>query len=419
MSDASTNSSKEQPVLLIIGLVWPEPKATAAGTRMLQLIRLFRSRHYQIHFASAAEKGSYSYPLQEEGVILHTIELNSSSFNQQLAKIDPQVVVFDRFISEEQFGWRVKETCPDCLCILDTEDLHFLRKAREIALRSGGKSESYLINDITKREVAAMYRCDLSLIISETEIKLLKNTFNFPETLLFHLPFLPEYFAENSMNQLVSFQDRTGFMFLGNGKHAPNLDAIRFLKEDIWPGIRKQLPEVNLHIYGAYLPESVQQMHSEKEGFIVKGWIDNKQTPYSAHKVFLSPVRFGAGLKGKLVDCMQYGLPNVASYLAAEGFDTNNGWNGFLADEQETIISKAVELYSDENCWMKAQKKGIEIYGNLSENQRRIDHFYRSIEKIKNDLSSHRNGNFIGTMLQHHSLLSTRYLSKWIEAKNR
>ena len=121
--------------VLIIGLIWPEPDATAAGTRMKQLIHFFCNQNYDISFASAAKKSDLSMNLEELFISTKLIQLNHFTFDDYIKDLDPGIVVFDRFLTEEQYGWRVREVCPNALRILDTEDLHFLRKARETALK--------------------------------------------------------------------------------------------------------------------------------------------------------------------------------------------------------------------------------------------------------------------------------------------
>ena len=151
--------------LLIIGLVWPEPKSTAAGCRMLQLINQFLKQGFDITFASTASKTAQSFPLDTLGVNAISIELNSGSFNEFITSLHPSIVLFDRFVTEEQFGWRVAQQCPGALRILDTEDFHGLRKGREDALKANQTFHlDHLQNDTTKREIASIYRCDLSLI---------------------------------------------------------------------------------------------------------------------------------------------------------------------------------------------------------------------------------------------------------------
>ena len=140
--------------LLIIGNVWPEPNSTAAGRRMFQLIETFKENNYIITFVSAASKTENSLPLENLNIQTFEIQLNNSSFDLLLKEIYPDMVIFDRFLTEEQFGWRVAECCPNALRILDTEDLHFLRTARHRAFKNKEPVNlTYLVNDITKREI--------------------------------------------------------------------------------------------------------------------------------------------------------------------------------------------------------------------------------------------------------------------------
>ena len=167
-----------QKHLLIIGFVWPEPQSSAAGSRMLQLIKAFRSWNYKIIFASPCTKHNNAFDLTSLGVETLCIELNSSTFDDFIKNLQPDIVLFDRFMIEEQFGWRVTEHCPKALKILDTEDLHGLRKGRMKAFKAQKSFDDfYLFNDTTKREIASIYRSDLSLIISEAEMVLLKEKF--------------------------------------------------------------------------------------------------------------------------------------------------------------------------------------------------------------------------------------------------
>ena len=134
--------------VLFIGLVWPEPTSSAAGTRIIQLIQLFLANGDEVHFASAASKSDFSFELTTLGVIEHQIKLNDSSFNDWLKELNPFIVVFDRFMIEEQYGWRVQQECPNTLRILDTEDLHFLRHARQQAHKLKTEVDHY--NEVTK-----------------------------------------------------------------------------------------------------------------------------------------------------------------------------------------------------------------------------------------------------------------------------
>ncbi|WP_299009425.1 glycosyltransferase [uncultured Tenacibaculum sp.] len=405
--------------LLIIGYVWVE-KTTGAGNRMLQLINVFKNHNYTITFATPAQKTENSLNLAELGIEEKSIELNSSSFDDFIKELQPDVVLFDRFMMEEQFGWRVAEHCPKALRILDTEDLHFLRKVRHQQLKKGEQfsTEALLKSDEAKREIAAILRCDMSLIISAYEIQLLKEVFKIDEALLYHLPFLLDTIDAEAIQKWKSFEEREHFVFVGNFFHAPNVDAVLQLKT-IWKYIRKKIPSAELHIYGAYVTQQVQQLHKPKEGFIVKGFADDALEVVKNAKVVLAPIRFGAGIKGKLTEAMECGTPSVTTSIGAEGMHANLPWNGFIEDDFEKFAYKAVELYTYDILWKKAQQKGIEIINSLYDKEVLEISFMKRIKKIQENLETHRTQNFLGSLLQHQTLQATKFMSKWIEDKNK
>ncbi len=406
--------------LLVIGFVWPEPKSSAAGSRILQLIEQFQIQDYEITFASAAKTSENTFDLATIGINCQDILLNDTSFDVFISHLNPDVVVFDRFMTEEQYGWRVAEQCSNALRVLDTEDFHGLRKARELALKQDAEvSLEHLHNDITKREIASMYRCDLSLIISEAEIDLLTTQFKINKNLLYYLPFLLKPISEEAIKHLPIFEARQHFITIGNFLHAPNYDAVLYLKQTIWPLIRKQLPKAELHVYGSYESQKVTQLNNTKEGFLIKGFADDVNNVMQNAKVCLASLRFGAGLKGKLTDAMQNGVPCVMTHIAAEGMFGKLQLNGFVEDHPDAFANKAVELYSSCEIWQQKQQNGFRI---LNQRFHKIDFekdFSSKIVELKTNLITHRQNNFIGNLLQHQTLQSTKYMSKWIEEKNR
>ena len=383
--------------VLIIGLTWPEPDATAAGTRMIQLIHLFISKGYQVFFASAASKSTLSYDFQKTPVSYFGIELNNSSFDRKIIELDPSIVLFDRFLTEEQFGWRVQENCPDAMRILDTEDLHLLRTSRHLALKNKTDDwKSYLNNDTSKREIASIYKCDLSLIISEFEMQLLKHEFKIPENLLQYTPFLADEIDVKTIDKLPGFSERKHFMTIGNFKHLPNQDAIFYLYQEIWPLIRKALPQAELHVYGAYVTAKVQQLHDPDNGFLIKGWAKDKQKAFEQSKLCLVPVRFGAGQKGKLFEAMIHGTPAITSSTGAESMGPISDWDDRILDEPKAFAQKAIEIYGNKESWQQAQTAGFKI---INENFNREFHenlLENRIASISDQLKSHRKKNFMG-----------------------
>ena len=429
--------------VLVIGYVWPEPKSSAAGTRMLELVQLFLQMQCEVTFASAAALSEHRFDLPALGVAEQSIALNCSSFDAFVQNLQPDLVLFDRFFTEEQFGWRVAQACPQALRILDTEDFHSLRHARQQLLKAAQKTqtsekekqsvgvvsadsaalyEQMCTQDMALREVAAIFRCDLSLMISEFEIALLQDYFSVPAQLLFYCPFL----SQPKINTISApdFSARQHFIAIGNFRHEPNWDSVLWLKHQLWPLIRAQvsaagLPQAELHIYGAYPPPKATQLHNPKEGFHIKGWAEDAQVVMQSARVCLAPLRFGAGIKGKLMDAMRSGTPSVTTSIGAESMCGDLPWGGAVADTAEEFAAAAVAHYHNEALWQQKQQQG---FTNLRE------YFYREdftqslrvhLSQLEVSVQRARSSNFIGQMLRHHHHKSTQYMGQWIEAKNK
>ena len=405
--------------VLIIGYVFPEPNSSAAGTRMLQLIDFFINQNYTVVFATSCKKSTNAFDLESLNVQVVEILLNHSSFDFFVKDLNPEVVLFDRFMTEEQFGWRITENCPDALRILDTEDLHFLRKTRQQSISSSSVSANdFDLNDIAKREIASIYRSDLSLIISEAELKILIDKFKIDCSLLLYLPFMLDLNENSEQKQHSSFSERTDFVSIGNFLHPPNSDAIFYLKNDIWPLIKSRLPQANLHVYGAYDTQAIRSMHNKKDGFLLHGYVEDAFEVVNSSRVLLAPLRFGAGLKGKLILAMQCGTPAAMSTIAAEGMFGSDQPNGIIEDDPSLFVKKCIDLYTQESLWTEYQNKGDAV---LKSRFNKLDHQLKLKERIsliQSTIQSHRSDNFIGQLLAHHQFQSTKYMSRWIEVKN-
>ncbi|WP_447591729.1 glycosyltransferase [Aquipseudomonas campi] len=422
--------------VLIVGYVWPEPRSSAAGSRMIELIELFIAQGWQVTFASAAALSEHRADLAVYGIPEVGITLNCDSFDHFVGELQPDLVLFDRFFSEEQFGWRVEKACPTALRVLDTSDLHSLRNARQQLLKraqSGCANEQekhqqgaveatphelftlMADDDMAQREIAAIYRCDLTLLISAFEHSLLHEQFGVPAALLHHctLMLIPPVLAPRPFDQ------REHFISIGNFRHAPNWDSVLWLKHQLWPLIRQRLPQAQLHIYGAYPPPKATALHNAKQGFHVLGWAADAHDVMVRARVCLAPLRFGAGIKGKLADAMACGTPSVTTAIGSEGMAGELPWGGSVVADATAFADAAVALYSDASCWQQAQENGSSI---LRERFDRCASGEALIERLRSTherLAELRRQNFVGLMLRHHQHKSTQYMSQWIAAKNR
>ncbi len=445
-------------LLVVLGYVWPEPNSSAAGRRMLSLLQLYRRQGWQIIFASPAEQGPHRFDLSQWQIEERQIPLNDSAFDQWLSELQPDVVLFDRFMLEEQFGWRVEACCPNALRLLDSEDLHCLRQARQHAYQAQRPLQhSDLFNEMAQREIAAMLRCDLTLTISEAEMALLGSVFQVPATQLLYCPFLLE---APLLAPGADFNARQHFVSIGNFRHEPNWQSVLWLKQQIWPLLRAQLPSAELHIYGAYPPPKATALHAPKQGFFIKGWADDAHQVLQQARVCLAPLTFGAGLKGKFIDAMQTGTPSVTTAIGAEGMclpataaaqneddlttvvpartdmtgavpfnrsetadstgEENSAlWAGLIGETPSDIAAAAVLLYQNQALWHAKQQLGYQILQRKFARASLEPMIWQRLEFVRTHLESHRAQHFYGAMLRFHHHRSTRFMGQWIEAKTK
>ncbi len=410
--------------VLILSNVWPEPSSSAAGSHMMQLIRLLHQSGYLITYGSTAAKSPHTSPEVTQLADTCSIKMNDASFDELLKELKPDVVIFDRFMVEEQFSWRVYEHAPDALRILNTEDLHGLRRFREKQIRNNvfhlkTTPKELFHSDDGRRELASIYRSDLTLIISQTELNLLVDVAGVRAALLHYYPLTYSYDKKSEQSNLPDFNERRHFMSIGNFHHPPNKDAVLFLRDDIWPLIRKELPEAELHIYGAYATESHKKWSQPENGFLVKGRAPEVSEVMKSYRVLLAPLRFGAGLKGKLLEAMYFGLPSVTTDIGLEGITDPHLWEGWSSNSPESNAQKSITLYTDSMAWRRNRSQGFDILRSRFDPSMFDLPLAERIISLQNNLYEHRMANITGGMLWHQNLMSTRYMSRWIEEKEK
>ncbi len=396
---------------------WPEPASTAAGQHLIQVLESLIPIAHTILIGHTAYKTDRSHIFDSEVISSKRIFINDSEFDSILVDFAPHIVLFDRFTLEEQFGWRVSEHCPEAMKILNTEDLHGLRAAREEALfQNRDWQDCIKSNTILLRELASLYRCDLTLIISEFEMEFLKSL-DVPSRLISYVPFGFDTSNLTISKGLKTFEERKDLIFIGNFLHKPNIDAIDFLVNNLWPRIKSALSDVQCHICGAYSPK-INGPNPDKD-IIWHGAVKSTRHLLNQSRVNLVPLRFGAGLKGKVLEAMRYGTPSIISETGAEGVFGAIEPGPLLAPNWDDFVDKVILLYRDKKQWISGQKIGFEVIRTRFDKTVVFEHFIQRLSLVYNDLESHRKFNVIGAMLQRNEQQSTKYMAKWIEAKNR
>ena len=284
---------------------------------LIDYLLFLKSANFKVHFASTSKKTPYSFDFDAHQIQTTAIQLNCSSFQDFIGELNPDVVVFDRINSFEQFAWQCKEVLPNALLVLNTEDLHFLRIARQ-------KQTHYQAQALFHRELKAILSADLSLIISTSEIEILTKDLNVSAEQLAYIPFLKQTDFSNSLG----FEQRAHLIFVGNGQHKPNSDAVAYLKDELWPILKEKLPETELHIYGRDYPKTLFAHMPERMHY--KGWTKDIYKTMSSYKLNLAPLRFGAGLKGKVMTGLETRTATIGSEIAFEGFPEANYKNKLI-----------------------------------------------------------------------------------------
>jgi glycosyltransferase involved in cell wall biosynthesis len=215
------------------------------------------------------------------------------------------------------------------------------------------------------------------------------------------------------------------FGFIGNFRHAPNADAVRWLKTELWPAVRRQfaetgLPPPVLHVHGAYPSKEFMQMDRAETGFQVLGPAEDAYAFLAGVRVNLAPLRFGAGLKGKIADGWSVGTPCVATPVAAEGM--GDPFGGLIAlgavpnrppgDVAGEFARACLRLHQDEVTWRECQAQGFATLRNTFSEAAGHPALAEALAKISLE------GDLVRRMLRHHSIQSARHFSRWIEIKN-
>lgn len=416
---------KNKALVLFIGFVWPELKATAASQNIISYMRAFANAQHEIHFASASAQTPLSSDLTQWDIHCHHIALNHDSFDEWLSKLQPDVVIFDRFLSEEQFGWRVARSAPDALRVLDCEDLHFLRHARQQIYKAHGyqpKTAPYLMSehvlaphnlgilqsDLAVREIASILRSDLTITLSAFEAQVLHEQFNVSKHQIAIVPYICEAYSSSTPKL------RENFVSIGNFRHAPNIDAANILIQHLWPKIHKHLPQARCYIYGAYMPPKIKALHNPSKGLHVEGHVNDHIHALCNARVLLAPIQFGAGVKGKILDALRCALPSITTPIGAEGI-VYEKWPGAITTTEHEFVEQAVLSYRSEQDVQSLCASILEDNFDYTRNRKTL---LDAVLSAYQSMTEHRERNFMQKMMMHNTLQSHKYMSQWIAAKN-
>jgi len=387
--------------LLIIAHLWPESNTTAAGQHLLALIQSFKNAKYQVHFGCTTDKTPLGDPFIEDAIIVHKIALNCNSFDELILDLRPEVVLFDRFISEEQFGWRVYKNLPQCCTLLNTEDLQSLRLSR-----SNGKEEEWETTDTFKREIASFYRVDKVLIISREEINRLTALLPSIGSKLIYTPLIVHRREIATTNHRKPWS----FVFFGSGKHPGNKATLHRILE-MWPNILKIQPESSLIIFGAYYTESLMNKAKKLKQVSFLGWVEDLDTVLINYQFLLSPTPFGAGLKGKILQSINNGVICLCTSLASEGIDMESRSLFMHLNSEREYLNTIESIINNSEILDREQSIQSELLDHFSEFSN--DSWISNLT-VENNLKALE---ILKQVIRHSTINSTENLGKYLTLK--
>ncbi len=238
--------------------------------------------------------------------------------------------------------------------IYNVIDLHYLRTLREYEVK---KKTSLLkkADRLKKLELQIFNQVDSVVTFSDREAEIIKEELPGKDVTVVPLFIYDEIPAEKQL--VPSFGERKDIVYLGGFNHPPNTDAVKYFVEDIFPLVREKLPDVKIYVIGHNPPEEIKQLLSED--VIITGYVKDLAEYFNKCRVLVAPLRFGAGVKGKLLTSMSYGVPVVTTSVGNEGLNMRDQMECMLTDETKEFAERVIELYSDKEVWEKLSKNAV------------------------------------------------------------
>ena len=338
--------------LLLIDATTPHPDQDSGSVRVINMMRIFRDLGYQITFFADNRQwdGKYSEALQALGVEVLFGEWisNLPKFFLQHGKQFDAVLISRHYVAENYLRL-LEKYMPQAEFIFDTVDLHYLREQRQAELEEDPRLYRAAARS-RRAELKIINRADTTLVVSPYEKSILSK--DAPDA---RVDIVSNIHPLHGCRR--AFAERKDIFFIGGYQHPPNVDAAIWIAKHIWPLIHTQLPGVQCFLIGSKAPPIVKKLGGD--GLIFKGFVEDLEPWLDNCRIALAPLRFGAGVKGKVNMSMSYGQPVVATGIAVEGMHAQNGREVLVADDAESFAAEVVRLYKDEALWQQLSGNGL------------------------------------------------------------
>ncbi|HEX5693746.1 MAG TPA: glycosyltransferase [Arenimonas sp.] len=340
--------------VLVLDACTPTPDRDSGSLRMTAILRLLREQGCSVVFfpENTAHDGDYTRALQQLGV--------EAWWHPWLADVPRWLAEngagFDLVIGSRHYVLGpmlplLRSQAPRARIVFDTVDLHFLREQREAEL-SGDAAGLRTAARTRKAELTLVAQADLTWVVSEAERVLLAS--EAPGARVDVVSNIHDIAEPGS-----GFESRTGLLFVGGFRHPPNVDAARWLAEDIMPRVHARHPGLALHLVGADASPGVQAL-GEREGIHFHGYLPDLDPLLRSVRISVAPLRYGAGVKGKVNQALAHGLPVVATTCAVEGMHLVDGQDVLVADDADAFADAVLRLHDDAALWARLSQGGLE-----------------------------------------------------------
>lgn len=349
----NARSRKEKYKILVIGLVTPRPDRDAGSVRTVNFFRYLIDLGADITFIpeqDLAYVAKHTPALERLGVrCLYFPKIWSvrNFIRKHMGEYD--IVVLERIAVADRYQKIIRQNAHYVPIIFDTQDLHHLRVARQAEL-SGSNRQRREADRLKTMEYGAIRRADVTFVVSQYEQELIRAVA--PDTAVEVIPLLVE---PSPLDE--AFDHRQGILFLGGFHHPPNADAVLHFAQHVWPIIENALPQSAFYVIGSDPPPEIQALQSDR--IEIMGFVENLEPILARCRISVAPLRFGAGVKGKIATSLSYGLPCVASPLAIEGSGLTPEQDILLAEDDEQFARQVIRLHEDKALWDRLSKNGV------------------------------------------------------------
>jgi len=340
--------------VLIVDHRLPTPDRDAGSARILEMARAIRRRGHHVCFLpdDLIAPSPYKQLLQGIGVevIHHPYYRSIRSFLKQHGE-DFELAIISRAEIAHRHMATVQRHAPRAKVVFDTVDLHFLREEREAQLKQDASLRLSAARR-KQRELDLARSADRTLVVSPIEKEILE--LECPEL---DVRIISTIYPLDEAD-LPGFESRRNILFIGGFAHPPNADAVLHFAREILPLVKARIPEAIFQVIGPDPTRDVLQLAGPDVQ--VLGYVPEVRHYFDQARLSVAPIRFGAGVKGKVNQSMSFGVPTVVSRVAAEGMFLVHEQNAMIANDPESFAAAVVRLWTEPEIWHRLSVNGRE-----------------------------------------------------------